>query len=51
MPCCIINEPLYPPLGSHWLHCVIDYATRQGFRVEPFRLNFKGQNIGFYAQA
>ena len=26
----------------------LDYATRTGFTVEPFRLNFKGQNIGLY---
>ncbi len=51
MPCCIIHEPIYPPLGVHWLQCVIDYATRQGFAVEPFRLNFKGQNIGFYGRS
>ena len=50
LPCCIIDEPLYPPLGVHWLQCVIDYAMRQGFTVHPFRLNFKGQNISFYAR-
>lgn len=48
LPCCIIHEPIYPPLGVHWLQCVVDYATRAGFRVQPFRLNFKGQNIGLY---
>lgn len=48
LPCCIIEEPLYPPSGVHWLQYVVDYAVRQSFRVEPFRLNFKGQNIGLY---
>jgi hypothetical protein len=48
LPCCIIHEPIYPPIGVHWLQCVVDYATHTGFTVEPFRLNFKGQNIGLY---
>jgi len=51
LPCCVIDEPIYPPAGTHWLQCVVDYAVRRGFRVEPFRLNFKGQNIGLYAAA
>jgi hypothetical protein len=50
LPCCIINEPLYPSPGMHWLQCVADYAKSRGFLIEPFRLNFKGQNIGLYAQ-
>lgn len=50
LPCCIINEPLYPPPGMHWLQCVADYAKGKGFAIEPFRLNFKGQNIGLYAR-
>ena len=50
LPCCIINEPLYPPPGMHWLQCVADYAKSRGFNIEPFRLNFKGQNIGLYAR-
>jgi hypothetical protein len=48
-PCCVIDEPFYPPLGVQWLESVADYATRQGHTVYPFRLNFKGQNIGLYA--
>jgi hypothetical protein len=48
LPCCIIDEPLVPPAGVHWLQCVADYAKGRGFSVEPFRLNFKGQNIGLY---
>ena len=48
LPCCIIHEPLIPPPGMHWLQFVVDYANRQGFQVEPFRLNFKGQNIGLH---
>jgi len=48
LPCCIIDEPLIPTAGVHWLQCVADYAKSRGFTVEPFRLNFKGQNIGLY---
>jgi len=49
LPCCIIDEPLYPRLGVHWLECLADYAIQKGFIVRPFRLNFRGQNIGFYS--
>ncbi len=45
-PCCVIDEPFYPRLGIQWLECVADYAVFQGHTVYPFRLNFKGQNIG-----
>ena len=51
LPCCIIHEPIVPPPGVHWLQCVVDHATRQGLRVEPFRLNFKGQNIGLHLRS
>jgi hypothetical protein len=47
-PCCVIGEPFYPPLGVHWLESLADYAIRQGLEIHPFRLNFKGQNIGLY---
>lgn len=50
LPCCVIGEPLHPPAGTHWLQCVADYATRKGLLLEPFRLNFKGQNIGLYGR-
>ncbi|MSP13254.1 MAG: hypothetical protein EXR62_09900 [Chloroflexi bacterium] len=50
LPCCIIQEPLQPPAGVHWIQWLVDYATGKGFALEPFRLNFRGQNIGFYAQ-
>lgn len=49
LPCCVIDEPLHPLAGTHWLECVVDYAVHLGFRVEPFRLDFKGQNVGLYA--
>lgn len=49
LPCCVIDEPVYPRLGVHWLECVADYAVRQGFEVRPFRIPFKGQNIGLYS--
>jgi hypothetical protein len=50
LPCCIIHEPILPPQGVHWLQCVVDEALRRGLTVEPFRLNFKGQNIGLYVR-
>jgi hypothetical protein len=49
-PCCVIDEPFVPPPGVHWLESLADYAVRQGHTVKPFRLNFKGQNIGLYAR-
>jgi hypothetical protein len=48
-PCCVIDEPFYPPIGATWLESVADYAVRQGHSIFPFRLNFKGQNIGLAA--
>jgi hypothetical protein len=48
-PCCIIDEPFVPPPGVHWLESLAQYAVHQGHTVMPFRLNFKGQNIGLYA--
>ena len=45
-PCCIIDEPFYPRLGVHWLESLLDYALWKGHVVYPFRLKFKGQNIG-----
>jgi len=45
-PCCVIGEPFYPPLGVHWLESLAGYAVQQGQSIFPFRLNFKGQNIG-----
>jgi hypothetical protein len=47
-PCCVIDEPLIPPPGVHWLESLADYAVQKGVAVAPFRLNFKGQNIGLY---
>ncbi len=48
-PCCVIDEPLIPPIGVHWLESLADYAVQKGQAVAPFRLNFKGQNIGLYS--
>lgn len=45
-PCCVIDEPFFPPLGVTWIESVAGYAVQQGHTVYPFRLNFKGQNIG-----
>ena len=50
MPCCIIDEPLYPESGVHWLECLAEYAVKKGFVLHTFRLNFRGQNIGLYAE-
>ncbi len=47
-PCCVIDEPLIPPPGVHWLESLADYAVQKGRAVAPFQLNFKGQNIGLY---
>lgn len=46
LPCCIIDEPLLPAPGEYWLHCLADYALKRNFTIQPFRLNFSGQNIG-----
>ncbi len=45
-PCCVIDEPFYPRLGVHWLESLADYALFKRLDIFPFRLNFKGQNIG-----
>ncbi len=45
-PCCVIDEPFFPRLGVHWLECLADYSAFKGQEIFPFRLNFKGQNIG-----
>src|SRR5512133_1913089 len=45
-PCCVIDEPFFPRLGVHWLEALAGYAQFKGQDVFPFRLNFKGQNIG-----
>ncbi len=47
-PCCVIDEAFFPLLGVSWLESLADYAVRQGILLKPFRLNFKGQNIGLY---
>lgn len=49
LPCCIIDEPMVPAPGEHWLECLAEYAIQQGFQIRPFRLNFRGQNMGFYS--
>jgi hypothetical protein len=47
-PCCVIDEPFKPPFGVHWLESLANYAVKTGQEVYPFRLNFKGQNIGLF---
>lgn len=48
LPCCVIDEPICPRTGFEWLEAVADYAVYLGLETHPFRLNFKGQNIGLY---
>ncbi len=45
-PCCVIDEPFFPRLGVHWIEALASYAVFKGLAVFPFRINFKGQNIG-----
>lgn len=45
-PCCVIDEPFFPRLGVHWIEALADYALLKKLEMFPFRLNFKGQNIG-----
>jgi hypothetical protein len=45
-PCCVIDEPFFPRLGVQWIEALADYAALKGLDIFPFRLNFKGQNIG-----
>lgn len=51
LPCCIIQEPLLPAPGQHWIACLVEYALAKNLVVEPFSLNFRGQNIGLYIHA
>lgn len=45
-PCCVIDEPFFPRLGVQWIEALASYAVFKGLSIFPFRLNFKGQNIG-----
>lgn len=47
-PCCVIDEPFSPTAGMHWLESLADYAVKKNQALFPFRLNFKGQNIGLF---
>jgi hypothetical protein len=49
LPCCVLDEPLLPPPGQHWMQFLEEYAIGQGHRVERFQLNCSGQNVGLYA--
>ena len=48
IPCCVIDEPAIPPYDVHWLPWLANQAKGAGFLIEYFRLNFKGQSIGFH---
>lgn len=47
-PCCVIDEPFYPPRGVLWLESLAHYAVQQGLPLYTVRLNFKGQNVGLF---
>lgn len=47
-PCCVIDEPMCPRDGFEWIEAVAEYANYLNLETHPFRLNFKGQNIGLY---
>ena len=32
----VIDEPILPPPGMHWIHWLVDYLLKRGFTVEPF---------------
>jgi hypothetical protein len=49
LPCCVLDEPVLPPPGQHWLRFLEEYAAGRGHRVERFQLNCSGQNVGLYA--
>lgn len=49
IPCCVIDEPVYPVLGVSWMECLANYAMLKGHVIYPIKLNFKGQNVGFYS--
>lgn len=51
MPCCVIDEPQTPPQGVNWFSWLTIVAQSSGFDLGFFRLNFKGQNIGFYSKS
>jgi hypothetical protein len=48
-PCCVIDEPFFPPLGVLWVESLASYSHELGLPVSAVRLNFKGQNIGIYS--
>ncbi|MGA1197371.1 MAG: hypothetical protein ACO36I_12840 [Candidatus Latescibacterota bacterium] len=51
LPCCVIDEPATPPHGVHWLPWLVNEAKKKTFETTYFKLNFKGQNIGFYGKS
>ena len=50
LPCCVIAEPLTPPIGINWFTWLSNYAQNQGIDIGYFKLNFKGQNIGLFSK-
>lgn len=48
LPCCVIDEPFCPRTGYEWLEAVASYANDLKLDTYPFKLNFKGQNIGLF---
>lgn len=50
LPCCVIDEPIAPPLGTNWFVWLSSLAKQRGMDVRYFQLNFKGQNLGMYSR-
>jgi hypothetical protein len=50
LPCCVIDEPIIPQPDIDWLDSLEEYANKLGMETERFELNFRGQNVGFYAK-
>ena len=48
IPCCVIDEPATLPHDVHWLPWLANQARGAGFLIGYFRLNFRGQPIGFH---
>ncbi len=51
LPCCVIDEPLAPPVGENWFRWLSGKAEAAGLQVEYFSLNFKGQNLGMWCRS
>ncbi|MEA2104233.1 MAG: hypothetical protein U9P79_06295, partial [Candidatus Cloacimonadota bacterium] len=50
LPCCVIDEPIEKKSDIDWFESLEEYSQQLGHKTERFELNFKGQNVGFYAK-